>query len=430
MMSPFKRAVLHIARKWKKSLLVFFILFASSVLMLSGFAISDAQEEQAEELRGTTGVSFSVSRNTATGGWSSGAGGSYSTQEFLTNEMFQSIASIDGIKGYNASVRSILSLADETGTWLEKLEPTGYAPVDCQFYSYGCIDSEYNSLFLSGALAMCDGAAILPSTHDGIIISKEIADKHHLKVGDTVQAVNDPFSSDKAIALKRTGLFEIVADKTDEKNNYNESSYYDYANYAFVGDAAMKELLKNYKDAGYASADFFVSDPQRLEAVIQEVQRIRSINWNNFIVTANDEVYQRVAGSVSDMGALLSILIALVTAVSIVVVVLLLSMWMRGRTNEIGILLSIGVTKASILLQYNMESLLVAFAAFPSAYFFARNLAGHLGGLFGKPAGILVTPQHFMVVAAVGLILLVLSSMLSCIPVMRYHPKAILSKME
>ncbi|MDC7289185.1 hypothetical protein NXH76_15385 [Blautia schinkii] len=34
------------------------------------YAIADVQEEQAEELRGTTGASFTVSRNTATGGWS------------------------------------------------------------------------------------------------------------------------------------------------------------------------------------------------------------------------------------------------------------------------------------------------------------------------------------------------------------------------
>ena len=91
-MNLFKRAVLYTARKWQKSLLIFFIIFSVSTLILSGLAISDAQEEQSAELRGTAGVSFSVSRNTATGGWSSGAGGSYSTQEFITSDMMENIA--------------------------------------------------------------------------------------------------------------------------------------------------------------------------------------------------------------------------------------------------------------------------------------------------------------------------------------------------
>ena len=56
------RAILYSARKWKKTLLVFFLLLAITTLVLSGLAIADAQEEQAEELRGVTGTSFTVER--------------------------------------------------------------------------------------------------------------------------------------------------------------------------------------------------------------------------------------------------------------------------------------------------------------------------------------------------------------------------------
>ena len=57
------RAVLHTARKWKKTLLVFFLLLAITTLVMSGLAIADAQEEQSEELRGVTGASFTVNAN-------------------------------------------------------------------------------------------------------------------------------------------------------------------------------------------------------------------------------------------------------------------------------------------------------------------------------------------------------------------------------
>ena len=83
------RAILYSARKWKKTLLVFCLLLAITTLVLSGLAIADAQEEQAEEVRGTTGASFTVERNLSTGGWANDSDGTYSTQELITKDMIQ-----------------------------------------------------------------------------------------------------------------------------------------------------------------------------------------------------------------------------------------------------------------------------------------------------------------------------------------------------
>ena len=425
------RAVLYTARKWKKTLLLFCLLLAITTLVLSGLAIADVQEEQAEEVRGTTGANFTVSRNTATGGWGNGGNGSYSTQEYLTSDMMEKIVAVDGIEGYNASIRTILCLSDRRGQWLEQMEPTGHAIVDCQFYSYSCINSKYHSLFLSGALVMCEGRTIDSSAKNGIVISKDIADKHDLKVGDTIQAVNDPLSDDKTMDLEIVGLFEVVADKTDERNHYNESSYYEYTNNAFVSEAAMKKLLENYADVGYASADFFVSDPERLESIIHEVQKINTINWNNFFITANDDVYQNISSALSDTGTLLTTLIVVITAVSMVLMILMLSMSVRSRKRETGILLAVGIAKPVVVLQYLLEVLLIAAAAFPLAYLSSKQAAGTLGTLFGKTAEhIIVTSEHFMLVVVVGGILLVTAVLASCIPAMRLKPKTILSQME
>ena len=101
------RAILYTVRKWKKTLLVFFLLLAITTLVLSGLAIADAQEEQAEEVRGTTGASFTVERNLSTGGWANDSDGTYSTQELITKDMIQKIASVEGITGYDASIRCV-----------------------------------------------------------------------------------------------------------------------------------------------------------------------------------------------------------------------------------------------------------------------------------------------------------------------------------
>ena len=60
-----------------------------------------------------------------------------------------------------------------------------------------------------------------------------------------------------------------------------------------------------------------------------------------------------------------------------------------------------------------------------------KQVAGTLGTLFGKAAeNVIVTPEHFMLVAIVGGILLVAAVLVSSISTMRLKPKQILSQME
>lgn len=179
----------------------------------------------------------------------------------------------------------------------------------------------------------------------------------------------------------------------------------------------MKKLLENYTDVGYASADFFVSDPERLESILHEVQKINTINWNNFFITANDEVYQNISSALSDTGTLITTLIVVITAVSMVLMILILSMSVRSRKREAGILLAVGIAKPVVVLQYLLEVLLIAAAAFPLAYLSSKQAAGTLGTLFGKTAEhIIVTSEHFMLVVVVGSVLLVTA-------VLALHPR-------
>lgn len=427
-----KRAILYIVRKWKKSILLLLIILSVSTLVLSGLAIMDAQEEKSKELRGTTGASFSISRNLSTGGWGSGSNGSYSTQEFLSDEMLQRISEVEGIKGYNASITSILYLSDENNRPLEKLNPMGVSAVDSQFYSYGCINSQYSSLFLSNSMTLIEGEPIKPDDENTILLSKDIADKHDIKVGDTVLAVNDPYSNDATLTLKVKGIYEIMADKSDERNNYNMSSYYDYSNYAFLNMKTMKELLANYSDGQESdSADFYVSDPENLETVIQDVQSIDSINWNNFIITANNEVYEKSAGSMSNISTLITVMLSGITIISVVIITLILFMQVRGRKKEFGIMQAIGISKITIVIQYILEILLLAVCAFPLSYPLGKFISVFLGGLIGKNVGtITVTNAHFILVVSIGTILLISSVIMASIPLIKYKPKEMLSQME
>lgn len=420
------RAVLYTVRKWKKTVLLFCLLLFITTLVLSGLAIADAQEEQSEELRGTTGAIFTVERNLSTGGWTSGAHGSYSTQEFISDEMLQEIAAVDGISGYDASIVSMPYYFKETG---DSVVTTGYTN---SFYTYGSVNTEYNDLFASGRFELVEGSHITEDMTNGLIISRERAEQNGLEVGSKVVGINDPYTDDPEVDMEIVGIFEVVADKNDEATMYDASTMWDFSEYAFCSKAAMEAMCVNYGDGNkIQEADFFVTDAAQLESVINEVQSISSINWDHFIVTANDEVYQNISSALSDTTTLVTTLIIVITVVSMVLIILILSMSIRSRKREIGILLAVGIEKYAILLQQMLEICLVAIVAFPLAYLASREMAGTLGTLFGKAAeNVIVTPQHFVLVGVAGAGLLIIAVLVSCIPVMRMKPKAILSQME
>ena len=343
----------------------------------------------------------------------------------MSEEMIQQIATVDGIAGYDATLITLPRIFNDNG---EELAHENYS-----FYNYGSYNSQYHELFLSGRFELVEGTHITDDMTNSIIISREVAEWNDLKLGDTVTGIYYPENNTPAVDMEIVGIFDVVADKDDQVNMYDDSSYYAYSSFVFCSMDAAEGLIKGWGEdgEGISEAYYYVTDAARLENVIQKVQSISSINWNNFNITANDEVYQNISSALSDTGTLITTLIIVITAVSMVLIILILSMSIRSRERETGILLAVGIAKPAVILQYVLETLLIAVVAFPLAYLSSKQVAGTLGTLFGKAAeNVIVTPEHFMLVAIVGGILLVAAVLVSSISTMRLKPKQILSQME
>ena len=412
------RAVLHTARKWKKTLLLFCLLLFITTLVLSGLAIADAQEEQSEELRGVTGASFTVNANNG-----------YTLQP-VTDEMIEEIAAIDGVESYNTSQYTIANIYHQDTLMKGTDEREGVADL---FYATGCFDTEYSPLFLTGALRLTEGRHVTEG-NSGIILYEGLAEKYGLSLGDTLEVKNGN-PDDPLVECEIAGIFEVIADDDDEQATMaRPSTLFDYENYIFTDTDTMSAVSAPYtvsEGNGIDSVDFFVSDAAKLESIVQEVQNISSIDWDSYYITVNNEVYERISSGISDTSTLVTTLVVIVTVVSMVLITLILSMSIRSRKRETGILLAVGIAKSAVILQYVLENTLIAIVAFPLAYLSSKQVAGTLGTLFGKTAAnVIVTPQHFMLVAVVGGILLLAAVLVSSISAMRLKPKQILAQME
>ena len=390
-MNLFTRSIKYLIRKWKTSLLLLLILFVTSVLVLSGLAVLNAEEEKTEELKEATGTSFSVERNYESGGMETDEkGNTYLTSDAITEEMIEEIASIEGIKGYNATVDSISSILKD-GEYLYQTDRyVGDYLVDSQTLSVTNINTQYSNYFTSHIFELVEGEHITQDTENAIIVSEEYAKKNNLKIGDTVTVVNDPMNDDPFVDVEIIGIFRVMgdsADESDDKKIYDLSGYFVYNDYVFLSGDLADKLYVNYDDVGrgqFNVVDFYVENPDNLDSIIQNVQNIKDINWNNFYIYANDEVYQNASSSINNTSTLIIALMVIAIVVSVIIISMIIYMNTKGRRREIGILLSIGKSKAVIISQYILEIFIIAILSFAGSYFFSDMIAGGLGDMLAR----------------------------------------------
>ena len=437
-MNLFTRSIKYLIRKWKTSLLLLLILFVTSVLVLSGLAVLNAEEEKTEELKEATGTSFSVERNYESGGMETDEkGNTYLTSDAITEDMIEEIANIEGIKGYNATVDSISSILKD-GEYLYQTDRyVGDYLVDSQTLSVTNINTQYSNYFTSHIFELVEGEHITQDTENAIIVSEEYAKKNNLKIGDTVTVVNDPMNDDPFVDVEIIGIFRVMgdsADESDDKKIYDLSGYFVYNDYVFLSGDLADKLYVNYDDVGrgqFNVVDFYVENPDNLDSIIQNVQNIKDINWNNFYIYANDEVYQNASSSINNTSTLIIALMVIAIVVSVIIISMIIYMNTKGRRREIGILLSIGKSKAVIISQYILEIFIIAILSFAGSYFFSDMIAGGLGDMFGKISeSVVITTEQFITVSVIGMIILITIVISSCSSILKNKPREILSQLD
>ena len=282
-----------------------------------------------------------------------------------------------------------------------------------------------------------EGEHITPDTENAIIVSDAYAKKNNLKIGDTLTVVNDPQNDDPFVDVEIIGIFRVVTDAVDDsdgKKIYDLAAYFEYNDYVFLSNDLSNKLYVNYDDAGngvYDVVDFYVSNPENLDSIIQKVKNIKDINWKNFNIYTDDEVYKNTQDSVDNSSTLIISLIVIAIIVSISVISIIVFMSIKGRRREIGILLSIGKSKAIIVFQFIIEMLIISAISFTGSYFFSKLIAGSLGNAMGKVAeSVIIQNNQFALITGIGIVILLSIVIISCIPIMNKKPRQILSQMN
>lgn len=457
-MNFLKRAWLYMIRKKGKSILLFIVLLLIATFVLTALSIGKAADTAQQNLRQSLGGHFSIafdySENNPYLQVEQVEGGTimYSTQQ-ISPELVEKIRAIDGVKSCNAAVESLVNCS--------KLQFfVGNIALDEEFSKSakitGVWKSEENGLFTSGKIELVEGRHITPQDENKILVSKDLADKNGLKIGDFIK-------TDKNIDLEIVGLFS-----PHEIEAFNEQvTTYDKIQNLIISDLAAVVALENGPAIqGFNELTVSVSDPQNMEKIISEVRKIDDVDWNGFSVTQDTEGYDHAADSLQQLSGLVSTILVVVLIVSVAILSLMLTMWARTRIHETGILLSVGIKKLSILGQYITEVLLIAIVAFSLSCFPSYLIANQVGEILqtdqvisdiqtdedgniaeGKNGvdtsingeqpqadisdlEITIQTEQVALLFFIGIGVVVLSAGISSISVMRLKPREILSRMS
>lgn len=370
-MSTIKRAFLYVTRKKGKSILLFFILLIMATFVLSGLSIEKAALLEQKKLRQTMGGIFELlpefSKNNPYFREINDEEGGVTlyTERPLTQEMIDLILEIDGIKSCDAdaqsNVRPNLEIFKGNVPLKGKLNDSVYART---VYS-----SETNAFFTSQRLQLIEGRHITNAEKYSAIISKELADKNGLKIGDSFS-----IKADCSVKIKIIGIYEIL--KPDSAFE-NIATYEKIENQIFVDYDTLQELFRG-TPVGFISAKFSVDDPADLEKIVKEIRENSEIDWQAFTLTTDNTEYQEAAAPLEKLQALVASIILVIALVSGIILALILTMWGRSRIHETGVYLSLGIGKGKIVSQYLAEVLMIAVIAFCLSFFTSNAVANQL----------------------------------------------------
>ena len=366
-MSTLKRAFLFTMRKKTKTLILFLVLVTISTFILTGLSIYKAADDSALSLRQSVGGSIRLEldeNNRKNWQYQQAAGGMLVDYVGapITDEDIQKIMSIDGIKAYNG-------LGDGSVFAKDFSFISGFSFGAGSDYSRlpSVTDSEYFNFFTRKAFQLVEGQHIKEGDDHVVLISTAIAEKNALKLGDTitVQCCYDS-GNYPDVSLTIIGIYAYEAD-----NEFNTTST-DKRNRLIIDHKAMQEIMQRDVIQYDNGVDFYVDDPREMEKIASQIKAL-DLDWDSFTLTMDNSAYEAVASPLTAMQNLIVWLIVGCVAVSVGILVLILSMWIKQRRHETGILLSVGISKSRILLQYTIEVLMIAIVAFGLS-FFTSNL--------------------------------------------------------
>lgn len=434
-MSFIKRAGLYCLRQRFKTIILFLVLTLIATFMHTGIAIRDAAKGATADVQTAIGGKIMLDIDTD-GHMGSGQQNQWGTTytyngDFITDDIVDAIKKVDGVVDYNAEEAEGYFGAGVNFKYLPAALGLSYTQYGEASSYTATLSSEKCKAFQSGKYKLVEGRHITTDDKYTCLISKELADYNKLSVGDRIKMYS--LDSDAISEFEVVGIFDGTEGTSGNALTVDEIP----ANCGYVDYAGVQDIFKGDYDEGYSQLTIYVIDPVSIQNVYDKISALPELKGKTLNLSIDTDEYDVVSTPLESLQKLVNTTIVIISVVSIVILTLLLTIWIRGRKKEIGILLSIGKNKANIILQIFTETFVVAVVAFAASIPFSNLIAEKAGAFLVSRVitgtanlNVQIDAVYLLPLYMIGILLIAIAIIASSWTVVRWEPKDILTKYE
>lgn len=496
-MNFIKRGLLSLWAKKGRTLLLCAVFSAILIFVLAGLTIKSAAEKATENAQNSLGatVTLAASREAMFGGGQNDTSTSDSSSTDSTSERreftstpvkvsdAEKIAALDNVKSYvlvtsgtataGDGIEPITSSSSTSDS--SQQGPGGMGGGDMggnrqtgDFTITGVSSSANYSSFSDDTATLEDGEALTADDAgtNNVLIEETLAESNDLSVGDTFKLTDSDGENEVTVTVK--GIYSTtesasgIAAQVSMLNPVNTIySYYTLAN----------TLSGNTDEDTVDSAIYTLSEPSKVTAFTKAAEKL--IDTDTYDLTTDDQLYQSMITPLENVSSFAKNIVILVAVAGIIILTLIVMLMIRERRYEIGVLLSMGESRAKMIFQFFTEMFVTMLIALVIATF-TGNIVGNVvgnqllsqetttsqtdtqtqqggnnqqGNQNGGPGGggqmggfntavqgsteiddlnITVQPKEVAILAGLGLVISFFSILLSSFGILRLNPKKIL----
>ena len=433
-MSFIKRAGLYCLRQRFKTVILFLVLTIIATFMLTGIAVRDAAKDATADVQTAIGGKIMLDLDTD-GHMGNGQQNQWGTVygyngDLITQEIVDAIGKVEGVVDYNSEDTASYYGAGVDFKYLPAAFGLSYTQYGEASSYTATLSSEKCSKFQSGKYKLVDGRHITPDDKHACLISKELADYNKLSVGDKIKMYS--LDSDAISEFEIVGIFDGTEGTSGNALTVDEIP----ANCGYIDYATMFELFKKELN-GYQQLTIYVEDPVSVQNVYDKITALPELKGKTLKLSIDTDEYDVVSTPLESMQQLVNTTIIIISVVSVVILTLLLTILIRGRKKEIGILLSIGKRKVNIILQIFTETIAVAVISFVASIPFSNLIAEKAGAFLVSRVttgtanlNVQINAAYLLPLYLIGILLIAIAVVASSWTVVRSKPKDILTKMS
>ena len=419
-MSIFNRAYLYIIRKKVRSSILFLIVTLISFFLLSGSVLNTTVNNISKNLYKDVNFGFNIES-------------ADKSNKEIEKDTLKKIEELKGITTKNYIFSKPVTVEgkkvvqeNQNITLNDEIKNKSNLVM-----MNGITASKSNIDFKSEVLKLEKGRHIEGNDKNKIMIHEKFAELNNVNLGDKIKLSQEG----KTLELEIVGIYS--GEKT---NTFNGLSSDFIENTVYTDYKSSQELSNLIANNKVTSVEYGVEDPTKLDDVIKAVE---NLGINNLMVSKSNKNYELVTSSVESITKITNMIRIGSVVVGVVILSLILMFWVRERTYEIGILLSLGTSKVNLVLQFIVEVLLVTIVGLMIAIGIEiatiKYLASNVGSIFSEelPKSIAdelmkmsVNGIDIVNLVIVMIAIVVISVVVALLPILKMKPKKILTNIN